>query len=127
MKKELFRILIVAVVAITSVVWYGCTKEEELKGSFYGTVTDFATGEPVGNANVKLHPSGETTLTGSDGTYEFTDLKADKYSLSFSKAEYNNLDDDYVIELEAGKKVKRDVQMKKQIASLQITEMVSLK
>lgn len=66
MKKELFRILIVAVVAITSVVWYGCTKEEELKGSIYGTVTDFATGEPVGNANVKLRPSGETTLTGSD-------------------------------------------------------------
>lgn len=124
MKKSLLKNLLVVTAVAISLVWYSCTKqEEELKGSIYGTVTDYATGEPVGNANVKLRPSGETTLTGSDGTYEFKDLEAGKYTLSLSKAEYNDLDDDYVIELEAGKKVKRDVQMKKQIASLQITDM----
>lgn len=113
-----------AVMTLASLVWYSCTKEEEdLKGTIYGTVTDYSTGNPIGNASVKLRPSGETTLTGSDGTYEFKDLDAGKYTMLLSKAEYADLDDDYVIELEAGKKVKRDVQMKKLIASLQITDM----
>lgn len=123
MKKTIFKVALVAVLALTSLVWYGCKKEEDLKGTIYGTVTDYATGQPVGNASVKLRPSGETTLTGSDGTYEFKDLDAGKYSLLLSKAEYADLDDDYIIDLEAGKKVKRDVQMRKQIASLQITDM----
>ena len=114
-----------AVMALTCFVWYSCTKDtdtEEL-GTIYGTVTDYATGQAIGNANVTLRPSGETTLTGNDGTFEFNDLKAGNYSLYFSKAEYADLDDDYTIKLEAGKKVKRDVQMRKQIASLQIIDM----
>lgn len=124
MKKMYIGAALVAVVALVSLVWYGCTKEEEeLRGTIYGTVTDYATGQPIGNASVKLRPSGETTLTGNDGTFEFNDLNAGKYSLLLSKAGYADLDDDYIIELEAGKKVKRDVQMRKQIASLQITDM----
>lgn len=101
----------------------GCTPEVEKLGTIYGTVTDFATGEPVGNANVKLRPNGETTLTGSDGAYEFNELKAGNYSLMLSKAEYADLDDDYIIELEAGKQVKRDVQLRKKVASLKILDM----
>lgn len=124
MKKHIFWFLLPVLAIVAGAFIYGCTeKEEDLKGSIYGTVTDYATGEPVANANVKLRPSGETTLTGSDGTYEFKDLDAGKYSLLLSKAEYADLDDDYIIELEAGKKVKRDVQMRKKIASLQITDM----
>ena len=126
MKRSIVGIMAAAMALAASIVWYSCTKEEDQsdeKGVIYGTVTDYATGEPIGNANVKLRPSGETTLTGNDGTFEFNDLKANKYSLSFSKAEYADLDDDYIIELEAGKKVKRDVQMRKQVASLQITNM----
>lgn len=128
MKKVFWGAALIMVFALASLIWYGCTKEESVEdrenlGSIYGTVTDFATGEPVGNVNVKLKPSGETTLTGNDGTYEFKDLKAEKYTLFFSKAEYADFDDDNVINLEAGKKVKRDVQMVKQIASLKITGM----
>lgn len=101
-----------------------CQKELEMStGPIYGTVTDYATGQPIGNVNVKLNPTGETTLTGNDGTYEFNNLNADKYSLHLSKAEYADLDDDYIIELETGKSVKRDVQMRKQVASLRITDM----
>ncbi|MBQ0016572.1 MAG: carboxypeptidase regulatory-like domain-containing protein [Bacteroidales bacterium] len=123
MRKILFALLSCMALAT---VWYGCSKNEdegEQTGIIYGTVTDFATGEPVGDANVKLKPSGETTLTGSDGSFEFTGLTAGKYTLQLSKAGYNDLDDDYVIQLEAGKNVKRDVQMRKQIASLQVTDM----
>lgn len=122
MKKVFLGVSFLIMATITCTFWSSC-KKDEIKGKIYGTVTDFATGEPVGNANVKLQPSGETTLTGSDGTYEFKDLDDGKYTLKLSKAEYNDLDDDYVIELEAGKTVKRDVQMKKQIASLQVTDM----
>lgn len=100
--------------------WQGCTKPEET-GAIYGTVTDFDTGEPVKNANVTLITSGETTLTGSDGTYMFQDLKKGDYSLSLSKAGYKDLVDDYLIQLAAGKSVRRDVQMK--IKSLRITDM----
>ena len=102
---------------------FGCTAEEEKLGTIYGTVTDYATGEPVGNANVKLRPNGETTLTGSDGTFEFVDLAAGKYSLLITKAQYADLDDDYIIELDAGKEVKRDVQLRKRVASLKIVDM----
>ena len=99
----------------------GCTKPEET-GTIYGTVTDFATGEPLKNVNVRIRPSGETTQTGSDGTYMFQDLKPGEYSLFLSKADYSDKDDDYIIVLEAGKNVRRDVQMKKTIAFLLITD-----
>ena len=113
-----------ALLLATTAVWHGCTADSEITtGDIYGTVTDYATGEPVGNANVKLKPTGETTLTGSDGSYEFRELKPGRYSLALSKATYADLDDDYVIEVEAGKKAKRDVQMRKQVASLKITDM----
>lgn len=124
MKKSIAGILSAALLLASTFVWYSCTQDAEVTtGDIYGTVTDFATGEPVANANVKLKTTGETTLTGSDGTYEFRDLKPDNYSLQLSKAGYNDLDDDYVITVEAGKKTKRDVQMSKQVASLKITDM----
>lgn len=117
MKKIIALTLMIVTIAIQ---WQGCTKPEET-GTIYGTVTDFDTGEPVKNANVTLIPSGETTLTGSDGTFMFQDLKKGDYSLSLSKAGYKDLVDDYLIQLAAGKSVRRDVQMK--IKSLRITDM----
>jgi hypothetical protein len=85
---------------------------EEL-GSIYGVVTDKATGEPVKNANVQLRPSGETTLTGTDGRYEFVDLKNGEYSITVSKTEYTDLVDDYVIVIDGDKAMRRDVQIEK--------------
>lgn len=124
MKKSILWFLLPAFIVVAGSILYGCTeKEEDLKGTIYGTVTDLQTNEPIGGVNVKLTPAGEATLTGSDGSFEFKDLDANNYTLSFSKAEYADLDDDFIIELEAGKKVKRDVQMRRKIASLQITDM----
>jgi hypothetical protein len=117
MKKIIALTLMIVTITVQ---WQGCTKPEET-GTIYGTVTDFDTGEPVKNANVTLIPSGETTLTGSDGTYMFQDLKKGDYSLSLSKAGYKDLVDDYLIQLAVGKSVRRDVQMK--IKSLRITDM----
>lgn len=100
----------------------GCTKPEET-GTIYGTVTDFATGEPLKNVNVRIRPSGETTQTGSDGTYSFQDLKNGQYSLSLSKAGYEDVEDSINIDIAAGRNVCRDIQMKPKVASLRITDM----
>lgn len=120
MKKSMVGIMTMVAVLVASIVWYSCTKEPET-GTIHGTVTDIAGGY-ISNANVKIRPSGETTLTGNDGTYEFKGLKVGQYSLSLSKPGYEDLDDDYVINLESGKSVRRDVQMRKKVASLRITD-----
>jgi len=101
------------------VMWQGCTKPEEM-GSVYGTVTDYATGEPIKNANVKLKPTGTTTLTGSDGTYQFDNVANGKYSLFLSKNGYSDLDDDYEIAVANGNNVRRDVQLRSLFKSVQI-------
>lgn len=124
MKRKIFAALLL----MTSIaVWLGCEKEDETSasttGTIYGTVTDFLTKEPISGVNVTLKPGGKTTLTGSEGNFEFPDIKPGEYSLKFSKAEYLDLDDDYIIEVEPGKSSPRDVQLKKQMASLQIREM----
>jgi hypothetical protein len=103
-------------------VMLGCTPEEEKLGTIYGTVTDFSSGEPIANANVHLNPRGETTLTGSDGTFQFNDLPTGSYSLSLSKNGYVDLDDDYVINIDKGNSVQRSIQMQKQSSSLQIVD-----
>lgn len=102
--------------------FFGCTPEEEKLGTIYGTVTDFSSGEPINNANVRLNPRGETTLTGMDGTFEFVDLHKGSYSLSLSKNGYVDLDDDYVIEIENGKTVQRAIQLQKLHYSIQIVD-----
>ena len=98
--------------------------EEEIieLGSIYGIVTDKATGEPVKNANVQLRPSGETSLTGNDGRYEFLDLKNGNYSITVSKTGYTDLVDDYVITVEGSKAVRRDVQIEVLPAALKIVD-----
>ena len=91
-------------------------------GSIYGIVTDKATGEPVKNANVQLRPSGETSLTGNDGRYEFLDLKDGNYSITVSKTGYTDLVDDYIITVSGSKAMRRDVQIEKMPAELRIMD-----
>ena len=116
------RAFILSFLTVIGIIFFGCTKEEET-GTIYGIVTDFATGEPIKNVNVKLRPDGITTKTGSDGTYSFQDMKPGKYALTLSHADYEDADDDHIITVHAGKSVSRDVQMKKKIVPLLITDM----
>jgi hypothetical protein len=112
-------ILTITVVASVLAVWYGCKKEEkELPGSIYGVITDKATGEPVRAAGVQLS-SGETTVTGNEGQYEFAELEAKKYSITVNKTGYTTLTN-FEITVEAGKTVKGDVQIEKLPAALRI-------
>ena len=114
-----------AVLLLVCCALLGCGKEEGSstvsgKGSIFGTVTDLATGNPVSNANVQLRPSGETTLTGYDGHYEFLDVPSGTYSIKVTKEGYSDLIDDYDIVVTNGKQTKRDVQIKKLPSSLHI-------
>lgn len=104
--------------------FFGCKPEEEIEklGTIYGTVTDFASGDPISNVNVRLNPRGETTLTGMDGTFEFVDLPKGSYSLSLSKNGYVDLNDDYVIKIENGNNVQRAIQLQKLHYSIQIVD-----
>lgn len=106
---------------------FGCGKDDNPSGgdnsgsgSIYGVVTDFATGNPVSSANVQLRPSGETTLTGYDGHYEFPNVPSGTYSIKVTKEGYSDLIDDYDIVVTNGKQTKRDVQIKKLPSSLHI-------
>ena len=121
MRRFVFTIVIVSVAVIM-----GCHKEDtqyEDCVSITGAITDFATGESVKNANVQLRPSGETTLTGTDGIYEFKNLPDGDYFITVSKAEYNDLIDNYPISVRKGKTARRDVQIEKKPTYIRITDM----
>ena len=125
MHSRLRRILLLSTLLIfISILNLNSCKPDSIEefGSIYGVVTDKATGEPVKNANVQLRPLGETTLTGTDGRYEFVELKNGEYSITVSKTEYTDLVDDYVIAIDGGKAIRRDVQIEKIPALLKILD-----
>ena len=125
MKKQ--RLFKLAALLVLCCAMLGCGKTDDPSGggnsgsgSIYGVVTDFATGNPVSSANVQLRPSGETTLTGYDGHYEFPNVPSGTYSIKVTKEGYSDLIDDYDIVVTNGKQTKRDVQIKKLPSSLHI-------
>ncbi|MCH5305557.1 MAG: carboxypeptidase regulatory-like domain-containing protein [Rikenella sp.] len=57
-------------------------------GSIAGSVSDRTTGEPVATVNVSISPDGSQTVTGSDGSFSFVNLKPGDYTLSIRKEGY---------------------------------------
>ena len=67
----------------------GCSKDEELVfGGVYGTIRDAVTGVPIYNAEITLSPGNRTTVSGSDGSYEYQNIDAGQYSLSVAATGY---------------------------------------
>ena len=62
--------------------------EDNKYGSIAGSVSDATTGEPVPTVNVKLTPGGNSTVTGTDGSFTFPNLEPGEYTLDFSKEGY---------------------------------------
>jgi hypothetical protein len=113
MKKIIYLVLTAALIC-------GCSKDNtESIGSIYGVITDKATGEPIQSAGVQLNPSGTQTVTGSEGQYEFIELKAGSYSINVTKTGYTDLVN-YKITVAAGTTNKGDVQLEKLPPSLRV-------
>ncbi len=73
------------------------------------------------SAGVQLNPLGTKTVTGNEGQYEFTELKAGNYTLQVTKTGYSDLSS-YAITVSAGRTNKGDVQIEKLPPSLRITD-----
>jgi len=51
-------------------------------GIIQGNVTEFANGEPIGDATLELNPFGLEAVTGVNGRYRFEDVPAGQYELT---------------------------------------------
>lgn len=124
MKKHLLRI---AVLLVLCCAMFGCKPDDNSSGtgngmgSIYGTVTDKSTGDCVPIAGVELMPKGLKTVTGSDGTFQFTDIEPGQYNLFITKVGYQDYKSN-TITVKAGETAKGDAQIEKMPSSLQIVD-----
>lgn len=67
----------------------GCSSDETPSfGRVYGIITDAETNEPIPGAEVVLAPGNVSSITGSDGRYEFMDLEPGQYKLQVRASGY---------------------------------------
>lgn len=79
--KNIIRLLFFTVCIV--IFSTSCSNEPELDlyCSINGQVTDMQTGEPIQAASITLTPGGLTTVSGSDGTFEFINLDPGQYDV----------------------------------------------
>jgi len=88
MKRLYFVCLI-----LTALIAVSCSEdipEDKSSGSIAGSVSDRTTGEPVATATITITPGGSSTVTGSDGSFYYTNLTPGEYTLSIKKEGYNS-------------------------------------
>lgn len=57
-------------------------------GGISGVVSDRSTGDPIAVVQLSLNPSGKTTVTGSDGSYNFQNIEPGDYIVTTEKLGY---------------------------------------
>ncbi|MBO5085564.1 MAG: carboxypeptidase-like regulatory domain-containing protein [Bacteroidaceae bacterium] len=84
--KRLFYIL------LAGLLFVACDdiNEEINVGRISGVVSDKNTGEPVATVSAVLSPGGNSTVTGSDGSFEFVDLSPGEYTVNINKEGYKS-------------------------------------
>ena len=107
--KRLFTIIISSLLLLSFAI-VSCEKEDLGTATIYGIVSDKATGEPIKKAGVELLPTGLKTVTGTDGRFEFVNLKAGSYQVYITQAGYGEVKSS-TVELAQGQSLQRDVQM----------------
>jgi hypothetical protein len=107
--KRLFTIIISSILLLSFAI-VSCEKEDLGTATIYGIVSDKATGEPIKKAGVELLPTGLKTVTGTDGRFEFVNLKAGSYQVYITQAGYGEVKSS-TVELAQGQSLQRDVQM----------------
>lgn len=79
-----FSIILFGILAFT-----GCSEDEvSVFGSISGTIRDANTGNPIYNAEIMLSPGNKTTVSGSDGNFEFNNLESKQYTLNVTATGY---------------------------------------
>lgn len=86
--KQLFIFLLVFMGICATSSCSSDISEDNKYGSIAGSVSDATTGEPVATVKVKLTPGGNSTVTGTDGSFTFPNLEPAEYTLDFSKEGY---------------------------------------
>jgi len=72
---------------------FSCTQPVERSteyGNISGVVYDNNVGEPISVAQVQLSPGGKSTVTGTDGSFNFTNIEAGDYTVNVTKKGYND-------------------------------------
>ena len=106
--KKIFTIIISSLLLLSFAI-VSCENEDLGTATIYGVVSDKVTGEPVKSADVELLPVGIKTRTGTDGHYEFNNLKAGNYQICINLTNYQDVQSQ--IELGIGQSLRRDVSM----------------
>lgn len=89
--KTIKSITCVLLAVMVMLLTNSCVKEvENTFGSIQGIVTNAATNEPIQGVNVSLSPTGLSTVTGSDGRYEFSNLKEGNYTVQGVKTGFES-------------------------------------
>lgn len=79
------------IVLFTIVLLSSCAKDEVNPfGNIYGVVVNSNTSEPIQGARITLTPTGKSTVTGNDGSYEFVDLEAGSYKITVQANGYTS-------------------------------------
>jgi hypothetical protein len=99
----------------------GCRKKDSATapGSIYGSVVDKASQASISGAGVELMPKGLKTVTGYDGTFQFTQIDPGDYNLFVTKTGYKDLKSS-TITVKPGETFKGDVQIEKLPSILRI-------
>lgn len=90
MKKHISLSYAVLIIAAASLGSCAVDVEEVSKGGIAGIVADKVTGEPVPTVKLKLSPGGNSTVTGSDGSFQFEELEAGEYTVTYTKDGYRD-------------------------------------
>lgn len=88
-----------------------CAKDiVKLTGDIKGMVKDYDNSRLIENCEVTITPGGYTTITNSNGAWEYTNLEPGEYTLTFRKAGYN--DESRKISIVSGQTANLDILMR---------------
>ena len=88
----------------------GCTSDEVSSfGDVYGIISDTKSGSPIRNAEITISPGNSTTVSGSDGHFEFKSLEAGQYKISVTADGYSS--NSRQVTIVAGQSVSCDIHL----------------
>ena len=95
---------------IACVAFTGCTSDEVSSfGDVYGIISDTKSGSPIRNAEITISPGNSTTVSGSDGHFEFKSLEAGQYKISVTADGYAS--NSRQVTVAAGQRISCDIHL----------------